>query len=38
MCENIQFDKEAAFQDVKEMSKVDPSILDKNAHKNLYQY
>merc|ERR1712099_160423 len=28
--ENILFDKEAAFQEVKEMSKVDPSILDTN--------
>merc|ERR1712113_851710 len=28
--ENIRFDKEAAFQEVKEMSKVDPSILDTN--------
>ena len=31
--ENIRFDKEAAFQEVKEMSKVDPSILDTNAYK-----
>ena len=33
MRENIRFDKEAAFQEVKEMSKVDPSILDTNAYK-----
>ena len=31
--ENITFDKEAAFQEVKEMSKVVPSILDTNAYK-----
>merc|ERR1719494_1391510 len=31
--ENIRFDKEAAFQEVKEMSMVDPSILDTNAYK-----
>ena len=31
--ENIRFDKEAAFQEVKEMSRVDPSILDTNAYK-----
>ena len=33
MRENIRFDKVAAFQKVKEMSKVDPSILDTNAYK-----
>ena len=38
VCENIRFDKEDAFQEVKEMSKVHPSILDTNAYKIIEKY
>ena len=33
--ENIRFDKEAAFQEVKEMTKVDPSIY-LSIHRSIY--